>query len=87
MRNGLTRFQIQATALNRRLAEWLDAGRPDDERHHRLVRAEWQARASRQLREARGLEKPPHDWIQPGSRAEARHSLAQARRTPGVVPA
>jgi hypothetical protein len=87
MKNGFTRFQIKACELNRRLSAWLDAGQPADERHFRLLRADWQALASRQLREARGLEKPAHDWIKPGTREEARYSLEQTRRTPAVVPA
>ncbi|MDF7815367.1 hypothetical protein [Hymenobacter sp. YC55] len=87
MKNGFTRFQIKAHALNRRLSAWLAAGQPDNERHSRLLRADWQALASRQLREARGLQKPAHDSIKPGTRADARYSLAQARLTPGVVTA
>lgn len=87
MKNGFTRDQIKGMELNRRLSAWLDAGQPNDARHYRMVRADWQALAARQLREARSLQKPAFEWVKPGTREDARYSLEQARLTPGVVPA
>ncbi len=80
---GLSRFQLQARELNRRLAAWLDAGQPQPP--SRQLRVEYQAEASRQLREARGLQAAAD--ATPGTREDARYYLAQARRQPEVVPA
>lgn len=84
--NGFTRFQVKAMELNRRLASWLDAGKPLDNRHFCQLRLDWQAQAARQRLEAVGLQLPPQDYIKPGTLAEARVSLTEAQRQAARSP-